>query len=195
MVTEDAVTHTILKLRRALRDSARHPHVIDTIPKAGCRLIAQVIGLPDSDQAQTETRASVFAASSVGRGHLAVWAVGICGLVVALIWGLLDSQRSAPAKGDPTVTGSALVILPFLNLGASPEQDYFANGITADLITDLSKVAGVSVTTPGSQDPGRLAKSGVARIGGRSSCFLPGSADDLHWCRNSHRVSSHRSPC
>ncbi len=44
----------------------------------------------------------------------------------------------------------AVAILPFENLGASPEQDYFANGITADLITDLSKVSGLLVIAPGS---------------------------------------------
>jgi adenylate cyclase len=50
-----------------------------------------------------------------------------------------------PFPGKPTVA-----VLPFGNLGATPEQDYFANGITADLITDLSKVDGLSVIAPGS---------------------------------------------
>ena len=42
VVTEDAVTNAIAKLRRALGDDARHPRVIETVPKVGYRLIAEV---------------------------------------------------------------------------------------------------------------------------------------------------------
>ena len=36
-------------------------------------------------------------------------------------------------------------MLPFANLGGDPSQDYFADGITEDLITDLTKLSGVDV--------------------------------------------------
>lgn len=42
IVTEDALTNTISKLRRAFQDSARKPKVIETLPKTGYRLIADV---------------------------------------------------------------------------------------------------------------------------------------------------------
>ena len=44
----------------------------------------------------------------------------------------------------------SIAIMPFENLGEKPGQDYFANGITANLITDLSKVSGLLVIAPGS---------------------------------------------
>lgn len=34
------------------------------------------------------------------------------------------------------------MVLPFSNLSGDPEQDYFADGITEDLTTDLSRIAG-----------------------------------------------------
>jgi TolB-like protein len=38
-----------------------------------------------------------------------------------------------------------IVVLPFANLSKAPEQDYFADGITEDLTTDLSHIAGMFV--------------------------------------------------
>jgi adenylate cyclase len=45
-----------------------------------------------------------------------------------------------PAKGRPSIA-----VLPFNNMSGDPEQEYFADGVTEDLITDLSKVSGLSV--------------------------------------------------
>ena len=36
-------------------------------------------------------------------------------------------------------------MLPFTNMSGDPEQEYFSDGITEDIITDLSKVSGLSV--------------------------------------------------
>ena len=39
----------------------------------------------------------------------------------------------------------SIAVLPFSNMSGDPEQEYFADGVTEDLITDLSKVSGLSV--------------------------------------------------
>jgi TolB-like protein/DNA-binding winged helix-turn-helix (wHTH) protein len=47
----------------------------------------------------------------------------------------------APAAMEPLIaTGLSIVVLPFANLGNDPEQQYFADGITGDLTTDLSRI-------------------------------------------------------
>ena len=39
----------------------------------------------------------------------------------------------------------SIAVLPFTNMSGDREQEYFADGITEDIITDLSKVSGLSV--------------------------------------------------
>ena len=53
--------------------------------------------------------------------------------------------NSAP---EPAVAPRlSIVVLPFANLSNDPEQQYFADGITEDLTTDLSRIAGMFVLT------------------------------------------------
>ena len=42
----------------------------------------------------------------------------------------------------------SIVVLPFANLSNDPEQQYFTDGITEDLTTDLSRIAGMFVISP-----------------------------------------------
>ncbi len=54
----------------------------------------------------------------------------------------ISTQEKRPRKAvRPT-----LAVLPFANIGGDPEQEYFSDGITEDLITDLSKISRLSVT-------------------------------------------------
>src|SRR6478752_4658747 len=50
-------------------------------------------------------------------------------------------KKSALAEGEKP----AIAVLPFNNMSGDPEQEYFSDGITEDIITDLSKVSGLSV--------------------------------------------------
>jgi TolB-like protein/DNA-binding winged helix-turn-helix (wHTH) protein/Tfp pilus assembly protein PilF len=152
VVTEDVVTNTILKLRRAFGDSARHPRVIETIPKRGYRLIAGVKWLDGSaDQASVAQR-SVPKGEKPDRRKGLWWGAGATLLILMLLMtgGVLEREESSAIAISPSPGKPAVAILPFTNLGIRPEQDYFANGITADLITDLSKVSGLLVIAPGS---------------------------------------------
>jgi adenylate cyclase len=52
-----------------------------------------------------------------------------------------DESRPLPAPAAPTRTPAlpSIAVLPFTNMGGDPEQDYFADGLTEDLITELSR--------------------------------------------------------
>ena len=84
-------------------------------------------------------------------GWKAVAAVAVMVLIgVGLIWNFYlrgpQIERARVEKmAFPLPDKPSIAVLPFVNMGDDPEQVYFADGITEDLITDLSKVAGLFV--------------------------------------------------
>lgn len=152
IVTEDSVTKAIAKLRRVFRDDAHAPAIVETVPKSGYRLIAEVMLL---DEARTAQDGAIREAPAVSarrkRAAMPAWLVGALSLLtlVAGLWIMLAWDRMHSAFWEPREARPAVAILPFGNLGRVPEDDYFANGITADLITDLSKLSGLLVIAPG----------------------------------------------
>src|SRR5471030_1128159 len=94
------------------------------------------------------------------RSSLALLAAGITALLIVLAVGaswLLEANRPAavvtkspaPVASNATTPAEArhlsLVVLPFANLSNDPAQDYFADGITENLTTDLSRLSGAFV--------------------------------------------------
>ena len=132
-VTDDALARCIVELRRALEDDAREPRFIQTIVKGGYRLIAEV---KPSEETDTPKRGVPLAA--VSRRPLVLTAAF---LVLAFLSaaGYLGWRwfRSPPAPSGGKVR---LVVLPFQNLSGDPEQDYFSDGLTDEMITQLARL-------------------------------------------------------
>ncbi len=55
------------------------------------------------------------------------------------------AAKSNAAKSELNGATASIAILPFTNMSGDPEQEYFSDGITEDIITDLSKIAGLTV--------------------------------------------------
>jgi adenylate cyclase len=55
------------------------------------------------------------------------------------------AARSNTAKPEPNSDTASIAVLPFTNMSGDPEQEYFSDGISEDIITDLSKIAGLTV--------------------------------------------------
>lgn len=67
------------------------------------------------------------------------------GSVALLVGGPAEKEPTPRAKEAPA-RRVAICVLPFINLSGDAEQEYFSDGITDDIITDLSKVSALSVT-------------------------------------------------
>ncbi len=63
----------------------------------------------------------------------------------------LGANEALPAAASAAIAPShkplSIAVLPFLNMGADPEKDYFADGITEDIITELSRWRSLAVTS------------------------------------------------
>jgi adenylate cyclase len=59
--------------------------------------------------------------------------------------GATPELAKAADKLSPIAATASIAILPFTNMSGDPEQEYFSDGITEDIITDLSKIAGLTV--------------------------------------------------
>jgi adenylate cyclase len=57
----------------------------------------------------------------------------------------LDWRAAAPAEPPKVPDKPSIAVLPFMNMSSDIEQEFFSDGITEDLITDLSKVSGLFV--------------------------------------------------
>jgi TolB-like protein/DNA-binding winged helix-turn-helix (wHTH) protein len=142
VVSDEALTNAVNKLRRAFGDDRANPRVIETLPKTGYRLIAQVRPLPHS----TPDSPAATERGPAGRRWLVpVVALLLAGLSLTLF---IDLRPTGPPPADSTTTSSggvvtrtrpALAVLPFEELGADSGQAYFADGITDDIITRLAK--------------------------------------------------------
>lgn len=135
-VTDDVLTRCISELRKAFQDDAKNPQVIETIPRSGYRLIASVHG-PEIQPLTAPRRA-------VKRKWLitlaAIFAVVLLGIVLNV--GRLRQLLFRPVQPSPI---HSLAVLPLANLSGDPEQEYFADGMTEELITNLSKIGALRV--------------------------------------------------
>jgi adenylate cyclase len=59
--------------------------------------------------------------------------------------GGVQAETRAPSAPPPVADKPSIAVLPFDNMSRDPEQDYFSDGMTEDIITDLSKVSGLFV--------------------------------------------------
>ncbi len=147
VVGYDAITAAVIKLRKALTDDAREPRYIATIPKRGYRLIAAVQERPVGAEAENP---GGIAASASGptpsRTNLSRWSLSAFVLILLLGLAFLFYQEKQ-AKDGKALSSSppSIVVLPFVNFAGDPDQASFADGMTDDMITDLSRLSGLQV--------------------------------------------------
>lgn len=148
LVGYDAITATVIKCRKALQDNAKHPRIITTIPKKGYKLIVAVI------PAEDVTPDAVFhQAVTTEVSHnklLEFWSAPVFAILgVLFLAGITWLVTGYLTSSDVLIPDKpSLVVLPFANLSDDPDQEYFSDGITEDLIIDLSNISNLVVIAP-----------------------------------------------
>jgi TolB-like protein/DNA-binding winged helix-turn-helix (wHTH) protein len=153
-----AVNH----LREALTDSAEQPRFIETLPRKGYRFIAPVTCT--SDDAEEVEQGAPPRSSRLQRW---VWVSVMlaAGVGIAVGASIGEGRQWLASRWAPPPRISALAVMPLENLSRDPEQQYFADGLTDALITDLVKTGSVRVTSRASVTRYRGTKKSIAEIG------------------------------
>ena len=196
---DHGLNNAINRIRDVLCDSPSEPHFIETIPRTGYRFIGkleevrEVLAFPSTvTRIRPEAEASKGVVTRPLRlGRMAAFAT-VLGLTLGMGGGMSKASRQAI---------HSLVVLPFENLSGDASQDYFADGMTDSLITDLARLGsfdvisrtsamhykGVRTTLPEiarELNVDAVIEGGVVRSGGRvriSAQLIEASSDRHLW--------------
>jgi TolB-like protein/DNA-binding winged helix-turn-helix (wHTH) protein len=136
---EHGLNFAIRKIRTVLEDDPEKPRFVETIPKRGYRFIAAVTN-PDSVEPgpyPVETAHSRFFQSKILYATTAV----VLFAAVGTIWYIRTSWVGKASAAQIR----SVAVLPLRNLSNDPSQEYFSDGMTDELITDLAKAGGLRV--------------------------------------------------
>ena len=135
---ERGINHCVSQIRAVLEDDAETPRYIQTLPRRGYRFIAP-ISKETRAAVESSERSPLFSLSNASGFRLGA----LCLVVVlaATVFGLKHAATEQKAK----LSKVPLAVLPFDNLSGDPRQDYFAEGMTEALITQLGKFSGLRV--------------------------------------------------
>ena len=125
VVSEAAVSSRISAARRALGDSGNDQGLIRTLRKRGFRFVGEIVEISSAPIAMAGGQLPDTRHSRVNDN---------------------DAPRLVPnAEPLPLSDKPSIAVLPFQNMGSDPDQEYFADGLTEDIITGLSRQRWFSV--------------------------------------------------
>lgn len=146
---DHALHNAIARLREVLGDSAESPRFIETLPRRGYRFIAPVERLNGSGTHGAPPSAAAVPSPTTSDGPQrrvpAVFALALLIPAAAglAFWRLRTTTDHASAAAPP----GSIAVLPLDNLSGDPSQDYFVDGMTEQLITDLAQVGSLRVVS------------------------------------------------
>jgi TolB-like protein/DNA-binding winged helix-turn-helix (wHTH) protein/Tfp pilus assembly protein PilF len=151
---DHGLNNAVNRLREALGDSADIPRFIETLPRRGYRFIGTVNGSAKQERAPQVDSGSVSvpeaeqrapkATTSKGRGMSPVRMALVAAVSLMLLALGVRFPRRSQVAASPI---RSLVVLPLENLSGDPAQDYFADGMTDTLITDLANISSLRVVS------------------------------------------------
>jgi TolB-like protein/DNA-binding winged helix-turn-helix (wHTH) protein/Tfp pilus assembly protein PilF len=193
----------IKRLRDALGDSAESPRFVETLPRRGYRFLAAVEAEP-SPGAPAAPPGPVEATRSPRR-WMSPRAAAV--LIVVLIAVAAAATRGRWHRRRPPAPIRSIAVLPFENLGGDPEQEYFVDGMTDAVTTDLAQVSALRVISRTSVaqykkthkplrqiaaelDVDAVVEGAVIRSGNRvrvTAQLIAGDTDEHLWARDYDR--------
>ncbi|MCU1247619.1 MAG: Tetratricopeptide 2 repeat protein [Edaphobacter sp.] len=161
-VNPEVLRKYILEIRKTLGDRPDNPEFIETLPKRGYRFVAPVLEesaaeppvaatSPGIEEPATEENVGPTAAASEEKsssGRYRLWKLAVLPVLAVLVAAAIAGQhfRGARNRVDATsLKNTSIAVLPFADMSAAKDQEYFSDGLAEQLINDLAKISGLNV--------------------------------------------------
>jgi TolB-like protein/DNA-binding winged helix-turn-helix (wHTH) protein/Tfp pilus assembly protein PilF len=157
---DHGLNNCVMKLREVLGDSSENPRFVETIPKRGYRFIAGVEEslhpAPSSDvepvfanggrdlTAPDRSEPSLGSPSKKRFNSRTIAAAILAGCLAVALLGAAIFYYTRTANSAQSKSTS-LVVLPLVNLSGDKDQEYFADGMTDELIANLAKIRSLRI--------------------------------------------------
>jgi TolB-like protein/DNA-binding winged helix-turn-helix (wHTH) protein/Tfp pilus assembly protein PilF len=151
---ELALKKAVNRLRELLGDSAESPHFIETVPRRGYRFIGTItppLSVP-ADSGEHTVGAVEMTGPPIDELRSKTWkpskllgSLALACVAAVVLWSNVDKLRSRIFARPRSLEIHSVAVLPLENLSKDPEQEYFSDGMTDELITDLAKVGQLQV--------------------------------------------------
>jgi TolB-like protein/DNA-binding winged helix-turn-helix (wHTH) protein len=152
---DHGLNKAINKIREALSDSAESPRFVETVARRGYRFLADVkvadtAAVPRAEQATELQTAEVRARSDLAGKpadpkHLLPPLAWKTTVLVLLLLTISVAAWRLHSRGRPSYVIRSLAVLPLESLSGDASQDYFADGMTDELISDLGQISALRV--------------------------------------------------
>ena len=142
---DHGLNKAVSKIREALGDSAESPRFVETVARRGYRFLADVTVVIDGstvhepDAPPPAPQVALPAQPVIGRRHGLFASIGLTLLLAAALVAWFSTSHQA------TQTIHSLAVLPLVDTSEDPSQDFFADGMTGELITELGRVDALRV--------------------------------------------------
>jgi TolB-like protein/DNA-binding winged helix-turn-helix (wHTH) protein/Flp pilus assembly protein TadD len=134
----------VKRLRDALGDDPNNPRYVETLARRGYRFLVPLQGqaVTPSPAVPTPVLPAPITIPAAKRRTLAIGGPVFLVVAVTVLWWLVAHRFVSPSGVAPI---RAIAVLPLDNLSGDPAQEYFADGITDVLITELGRVSALRV--------------------------------------------------
>jgi TolB-like protein/DNA-binding winged helix-turn-helix (wHTH) protein/Flp pilus assembly protein TadD len=128
---EQGLNNAIKKVRDALGDSADNPRFVETVARHGYRFVAPVSTLPGgSPEARSRFDLPILRRTAL------IGLIAACLLAALGYW----AWHRPAIRDRPSSERAVLAVLPFDNLSHDPDQEFFSDGLTEEMIAHLGKL-------------------------------------------------------
>lgn len=142
VVTEDSLTQCLIQIRKALGDTKKE--MIRTIPRRGFIFEAPVTIHPHAESSESETIQQSWQENRKPSRWSMIAAV-VLALAIAASWWSLNSRQVSDLQDNAQVLPNSIAVLPFVNMSDDGANEYFADGLSEELLNLLTQIPQLQV--------------------------------------------------